>query len=115
MKVFVIDDNPLHLKMCRILLNNLGHDVTTAMSLNELQSEMSTMEKPDVALIDFRLSPGETGVDVLNYLRGSGEWVGCRMIALTADIGERSALEHAGFDKVVFKPITETLLKEIVR
>jgi len=115
MNVFVVDDNELHLKMCKILLNNLGHDVTTAVSLKALKDVVDTIETPDIVLIDFRLSPGETGVDVLNYLKTEHKWNGSRLIALTADISERTTLENAGFHDVVFKPVTEALLKEIVK
>ncbi|ADD69469.1 response regulator receiver protein [Denitrovibrio acetiphilus DSM 12809] len=114
MKVFVVDDNELHLKMCKILLNNLGYEVTTSTSLEDLQKRMDGLSEPDVALIDYRLSPGETGVDVLSYLKQNGKWQKCKLVALTADISERSMLERAGFDSVVFKPITEALLKEII-
>jgi CheY-like chemotaxis protein len=115
MKVLVIDDNGLHLKMCRILLKNLGHEVETADSMAQLKKIIPEIGHQDVVLIDYRLLPGETGVDVLEYLKKGGMWSGSKYIAVTADVGERSLLERAGFDKVVFKPITEALLKEIVR
>jgi len=114
MKVFVIDDNELHLKMCRILLQNLGHDVFVCDSLGKLKSEIGSFPEPDVALIDYRLNPGETGLDVLDFLKESRQWMSARFIAVTADVSERALLERSGFDKVVFKPITEGLLKEII-
>ncbi len=114
MNVLVIDDNELHLKMCRILLRNLGHEVTTADSLSSLKGQMKDIGTPDVALIDYRLGLGETGVDVLEYLKGSSNWLGTKYIALTADVGEKAQLERAGFDVVAFKPITEGLLKELI-
>jgi CheY-like chemotaxis protein len=115
MNVFVIDDNELHLKMCKILLNNLGHEVNTATSLDTLKDVIDTIETPDVVLIDYRLNPGETGVDVLHYLKNEHKWNGSRMVALTADISEKSTLESAGFKNIVFKPVTESLLKEIIK
>jgi len=114
MKVFVVDDNNLHLKMCRILLQNLGHDVETFESLDQLKEEAKKMVLPDILLIDYRLSPSETGLDVLNFIREMKEWRVVKTIALTADVSERAMLESAGFDQVAFKPITETLLKEII-
>ena len=114
MKVYVIDDNKLHLKMCRVLLHNLGHDVFTFESLAGLKAQINSNPPADVALIDYRLAPGETGVEVLNYLQGLKEWNRTRFVAVTADVGERTLLERSGFDSVVFKPITEAILKEIV-
>lgn len=115
MNVYVIDDNELHLKMCKILLNNLGHEVNTATSIEELKKVVDTLETPDVMLIDYRLNPGETGIDVLQYLKDEHKWNGARLIALTADVSEKSSLESAGFHNVVFKPVTEALLKEIIK
>lgn len=112
MKVFIIDDNPLHLKMCKVLLKNLGHDVSAVLSLDELKKGFGDIDEPDVALIDFRLSPGITGIDVLEFLKD--RWPTCRFIVFTADVGERANLESSGFDKVVFKPVTEALLREIL-
>ncbi|PLX67064.1 MAG: hypothetical protein C0603_10400 [Denitrovibrio sp.] len=114
MNVLVVDDNELHLKMCRILLRNLGHEVVTATSLQNLKDQMKTIGIPDVALIDYRLSTTETGVDVIEYLKGSSNWVGTKYIALTADVSERAQLDRAGFDMVAFKPISEILLKELI-
>lgn len=115
MRVYVIDDNRLHLKMCRVLLHNLGHDVITAESLDELKKLAGENQPADVALVDYRLKPGETGLDVLKFLRELDEWADSRLVAVTADVSERTMLENSGFDSVVFKPITESLLKEIVR
>jgi len=114
MNVLVVDDNELHLKMCRILLTNLGHDVFTAVSLAKVKEQCKTIAAPDAILLDYRLAPGETGVDVLNYIKKNCEWTNAKYIAVTADVSERTLLEKSGFDKVVYKPITESLLKEII-
>jgi len=113
MRILVVDDNSLHLKMCRALLQNLGHDVETAESFSEVKEKAEEMDI-DAALIDYRLTPGETGVDVLKYLKSLSNWKTAVFIAITADISEKTPLENSGFDKVVFKPVTEKLLKEII-
>lgn len=114
MRITVIDDNEPHLKMCRILLENMGCEVSTIASLKELKETVKDIEVPDMMLIDYRLNLGETGVDVLEFVKGQSLWRDVRCIALTADVGERSMLEQSGFDLVVFKPITETMLKELI-
>lgn len=113
MKILIVDDNQLHLKMCRIMLHNLGHDVVSADSLANVKKMKEN--SAEIVLIDYRLHPGETGVDVLEFLKGQKGWEDTVFMALTADVGERTQLENAGFDRVVFKPITETLLREIIR
>ncbi|MGE4266897.1 MAG: response regulator [Deferribacterales bacterium] len=115
MNVLIVDDNSLHLKMCKILLEKLKHKVDTAESVNVLKKLLPTMQQPDVALVDFRLEPGITGVDILNMLKIENKWTKTKYIALTADVAEKSNLGGAGFDGIIFKPVTETLLAETLR
>lgn len=115
MQVLIIDDNALHLKMCRILLEKLKHIVVTADSLSALKKIALTTPEPRVCLVDFRLEPGVTGVDVLNYLKSEIKWSKTKYVALTADVGEKSYLDGSGFDGVIFKPITEGLLADTLR
>jgi CheY-like chemotaxis protein len=65
--------------------------------------------------VDFRLEPGVNGVDVLNLLKTENKWSKTKYIALTADVAEKGYLGDSGFDDVIFKPVTETLLAEIIR
>lgn len=115
MNILIVDDNSLHIRMCRMLLEKMKHTVVSAMSLNELKKTSSSMIEPDVALIDFRLEPGVTGVDVFNFLKKEKKWNRTKYIALTADVGEKTNLDEAGFDNVIYKPITETQLSEILK
>ena len=113
MHVFIIDDNSLHLKMCRILLEKLSHDVTTANSMADIKKRVDSVKSPEIALVDFRLEPGVTGVDVLNFLKP--KWPATKFIALTADVGEKSYIDDSGFDGIIFKPVTESLLVDTLR
>lgn len=115
MHVLIIDDNTLHLKMCRILLEKMNHTVMTEESLDSLKKHTDGMTEPDIALVDFRLQPGVTGVDALQFLKQNTKWAKTKYLALTADVGERSYLDGSGFDDVVFKPVTESLLSDILR
>jgi CheY-like chemotaxis protein len=115
MNVLIVDDNTLHLKMCRILLEKLKHTVQTAESVSALKNGLRSMEEPDVAFVDFRLEPGVTGVDILKMLKEENKWTRTKYIALTADVAEKSHLDGAGFDGIIFKPVTETLLAETLK
>jgi len=115
MNVLIVDDNALHLKMCRILLEKLKHKVETAESVSTLKKNLQSMQEPDVALVDFRLEPGVTGVDILNLLKTGNKWTKTKYVALTADVAEKNNLDGAGFDGVIFKPVTETLLAETLK
>jgi CheY-like chemotaxis protein len=113
MKILMIDDNELHLKMGKVLLENLGHEVELINSLDNLRKASGSLSNVDIAFIDYRLAPGETGIEALDYLK-SRNGSNTKYIALTADVSEKTLLENSGFDSVVFKPITENLLREII-
>lgn len=115
MHVLIIDDNGLHLKMCRILLEKLKHQVSTADSFASLKKNIINISEPDVCLVDFRLEPGVTGVDVLHFLKSDTQWKKTKYVALTADVGEKTYLDGSGFHGVIFKPITEGLLAETLK
>lgn len=115
MNVMIIDDNKLHLKMCSLLLGKMGHTVTTVASMAELKSASSGMAEPEVALVDYRLAPGVTGIDVINYMKNTNKWIKVKCIALTADVGEQSSLHDAGFDDIIYKPVTQAQLAETLR
>ena len=101
--------------MCRILLEKMNHTATTVESLAALKKEAATMEEPKVALVDFRLEPGVTGVDVLAFLKENAKCKNTKYIALTADVREKTYLDGSGFDCVIFKPVTESLLADTLR
>jgi CheY-like chemotaxis protein len=113
MNILMVDDNELHLKMGKVLLENLGHNVILCQSLPDLKQNLDKMGKIDIAFIDYRLEPGVTGIDVLEFMK-SKKLAGTRYIAITADISEKNLLERSGFDSVAFKPVTEGMLKGLI-
>jgi len=113
MRVLIVDDNELHLKLGKILIEKMGHDVYAFSSVKELSSGLKNIPEADIALIDYRLGEGTTGVDALNLINESG-WNQIRVVALTADVSEKATLNSAGFHDVLFKPVTESLLEEII-
>jgi CheY-like chemotaxis protein len=83
--------------------------------MGNLKKSLATIKEPGMFFVDFRLEPGVNGVDVLNLLKNENKWSKTKYIALTADIAEKGYLDGAGFDDVIFKPVTEALLAEIIR
>ncbi|MCD8492399.1 MAG: response regulator [Geovibrio sp.] len=115
MKIFIIDDNGLHLKMCNFILTKLEHEVYIFDSLKKLDDfTLQNDTIPDILFIDYRLGPTETGLDVLDRVKNKYKWKSAKCIAFTADVSETSQLRAGGFDTIILKPVTENMLKEIV-
>ena len=105
-KVLVVDDDPMILRLCRIILDK--HHIP-----NEAHGDpMHVLDTPldpeiNYILLDIRL-PGISGVDLCRELRRktSGD---TKIIALTAHVlpQEKHQLIESGFDYVLTKPFRE--------
>ncbi|QAR33757.1 response regulator [Geovibrio thiophilus] len=114
MRIFIIDDNGLHLKMCNFILTKLEHEVYIFDSVKKLDDfTLQNAIIPDILFIDYRLGPSETGLDVLERVKNKYKWKSAKCIAFTADVSEASQLRASGFDSVILKPVTENMLKEV--
>jgi CheY-like chemotaxis protein len=80
MRVLVADNDPEALDLLVLDLRLEGHVVTGASSGGEALARMADFA-PDVAVLDYRMPPGPTGVDVAASARAL--WPGVRMILYT--------------------------------
>jgi two-component system, sensor histidine kinase len=72
--VVVIDDDPLVLEATNELLSSWGCQVICAQSFDEALNQLVKIRRrPDLIVCDYRLSEGETGVDVIAGLRNAFE------------------------------------------
>ena len=110
-KVMLVDDDPLILKLCSIILekHNIRHRTYT--------DPVRVLEEPldkdlRLILLDIRL-PGVNGADLCKELRKKTD-PQTRIVALTAHVmpQERNELLKNGFDQVLTKPFKESELLE---
>lgn len=80
MRVLVADNDPEALDLLVLDLRLEGHLVTGVSSGEEALARMADFA-PDVAVLDYRMPPGPTGVDVAASARAV--WPGVRMILYT--------------------------------
>jgi CheY-like chemotaxis protein len=72
--VVVIDDDPLVLEATGGLLRSWGCAVVAALSFSEALMRLAEIRRrPDMIVCDYRLSEGETGVEVIEELRSAFE------------------------------------------
>ena len=68
--VVVIDDDPLVLEATAGLLSSWGCEVVTAETYGAALDQLAGISRrPDLIICDYRLSEGNTGIDVIEGLR----------------------------------------------
>jgi CheY-like chemotaxis protein len=105
LRILVVEDNPVNLKLARNVLRSRGYRVVEAES-GEAALDYLRRETVDLILMDIQL-PGMDGLEVTRRIKQAPATADLPIIALTAHAGEadhQRALE-AGCDGYITKPI----------
>ena len=115
LRVLVIEDNPLNLKLARDTLQAQGFATLEAGTARD-GIALAREKRPDAILMDIRL-PDIDGIKALGHLRALPETRDIPVAAVTANAmkGDRERLLSAGFDDYIPKPIDVGLLPDQVR
>jgi CheY-like chemotaxis protein len=108
--ILVVDDNPINLKLLRVLLSGEGYEVRCALDAEEALATLRTF-RPGLILMDLQL-PGMDGLELTGLLKDDPATRDIVVIAVTsyAMKGDEERALAAGCDAYVAKPIdTETL------
>jgi CheY-like chemotaxis protein len=108
--ILIVDDNPVNLKLARVLLAGVGYDARTASDAEEAL-EMLRDFRPRLILMDIQL-PGMDGLELTRRLKANPETRGIVVLALTAYAmkGDDKRTLEAGCDGYISKPVdTRTL------
>ncbi|HUF59518.1 MAG TPA: response regulator [Actinomycetota bacterium] len=113
-RVLVVDDEPDVLLLCRLNLQQRGHELLEA-STGRVALELARERQPDVIVLDLML-PGMTGYEVLEILKGDEQTSDIPVLVLTAkslraDRERSHGLGAAGF---LTKPFLPSELCELV-
>lgn len=112
--VLIVDDNPVNLKLVRILLTGEGYDVRTAADAEEALQVLKE-SNPNLILMDVQL-PGIDGLELTRRLKMDPATRDIKILGLTAYAmkGDEEKILAAGCDGYIAKPIdTRTLPKMI--
>jgi two-component system, cell cycle response regulator DivK len=109
--VLIIEDNEKNMKLARDVLQAKGYQTLEAVT-GEEGVKLAKEKKPDLVLMDIQL-PGINGIDALKQIRADAKTKAIPVVALTASVTptDRSAINAAGFDAFLGKPIN---LKEFL-
>ena len=114
--ILVIEDNPLNMKLVRVLLNVAGYDVLEATDAEKGVS-LALQQKPDLILMDVQL-PGMDGFEATALIRRKEAEDGSHVpiVAMTAHAmdEDRKRCLDAGMDDYISKPIAAATLQEVV-
>jgi two-component system, cell cycle response regulator DivK len=108
-KVLVIEDDPMNMKLATLVLRNAGHMVLCAANA-EQGMLMANADQPDVILMDWEL-PGLSGTEANVLLKrnpatASIPVIACTASSMTSNKASRRGLPSStmGFDAYIQKP-----------
>jgi two-component system, cell cycle response regulator DivK len=113
--ILIVDDNPINLKLEKILLGVEGYDIRTATDAEEALKLLETFQ-PRLILMDLQL-PGMSGLELTIKLKANPKFKNVIILAITAYAmkGDKEKALAAGCDGYISKPIdTKTLPSVIV-
>lgn len=113
--ILIVDDNPLNLKLTRILLASEGYEVRTAVNAEEMAAALQSF-RPRLILMDIQL-PGIDGLDLTRRLKQDPATRDVPVVALTAYAmkGDEQRALDAGCDGYIAKPIDTRSLPDLIR
>ena len=112
--ILIVDDNPLNLKLARVLLTTEGYEVRTAAHAAEALGVLEGF-RPRLILMDIQL-PGMDGLELTRRLKADPALRGTVILALTAYAmkGDEEKALDAGCDGYIAKPMDTRTLPEIL-
>ena len=108
--ILIVDDNPVNLKLARVLLASEGYSVRTSSDAEEALDILHAFH-PRLILMDIQL-PGMDGLELTKRLKANPETRDIIILALTAYAmkGDDKKMLDAGCDGYISKPVdTRTL------
>jgi len=104
-QVLVVEDNPINLKLVRLILETAGHAVLPAPDAETALATVGSI-RPDLILMDIQL-PGMSGFEALALLKRQPHSASIPVLAVTAMAmkGDAERIAAAGFDGYVTKPL----------
>jgi CheY-like chemotaxis protein len=113
-RVLVVDDEPDVLLLCRLNLQQRGHELLEAAD-GSTAIELAREHRPDVIVLDLML-PGISGYDVLEALRRDAQTAHIPVLVLTAKslAADRERSHGLGASAFLTKPFLPNELCEMV-
>jgi CheY-like chemotaxis protein len=114
LRVLVVDDDRDGADALGLLVEELGNQVHVTYGGTKAL-EVATAFRPDLMFVDLAM-PGMDGCVLVRRFRQIPAFAQTRIVAITghADEEHKSSAIKAGFDTVLFKPVTLTAIKSVL-
>jgi two-component system cell cycle response regulator len=114
LRILVVDDEAINLKLVSRLLEMEGYEVITAQS-GEASLRLIEQTPPDLALLDVMM-PDMDGYELCRRLRQNPRTAGIPIVMLTAMVDENDRLKgiEAGADDCLPKPFNVELMRALL-
>lgn len=112
-KVFIFDDNVTILELCTDILEDLGCEVKTSPTTNNIELQVSEY-MPDLIFMDNWL-PDLSGIEATRLLKSNEDLNKIPVVYFTANSNVRELARAAGADDYIAKPFDLYDFEEIVR
>lgn len=112
--ILIIDDNPINLKLEKVLLAMEGYEIRTATDAEEALKLLETF-RPRLILMDLQL-PGMTGLELTRKLKSDPANKNIIILAVTAYAmkGDKEKALAAGCDGYITKPIDTKTMPTVI-
>lgn len=112
--ILIVDDNPINLKLEKILLSVEGYNIRTATDAEEALKILETF-KPRLIMMDLQL-PGMSGLELTHKIKDNPTFKDIVIIAVTAYAmkGDKEKALKAGCDGYITKPIDTKTLPNVI-
>jgi CheY-like chemotaxis protein len=105
MKILVIEDHPMQLKLAHHVLSEAGHEVSDAEAAEQALTAIKA-NRPQLILLDLIL-PGMDGLTLVRKLKADADTRDIHIVAITSYPEEcpKAAAMAAGCDAYLVKPV----------
>ena len=113
--ILIVDDNPVNMKLIRVLLSGEGYEVRTASNATETLDLLNGF-RPVLILMDIQL-PGIDGLELTRRLKSSPSTRDIPVLGLTAYAmkGDEERILAAGCDAYLSKLIDTRALPGVIK
>jgi two-component system, cell cycle response regulator DivK len=113
-RVLIVDDNPMNMKLARVLLTGEGYEVRSAADALEALDILKEW-RPLLILMDIQL-PGIDGLELTRRLKADSATDQIVIVGLTAYAmkGDEERILAAGCDAYIAKPIDTRTLPSVI-
>jgi two-component system cell cycle response regulator DivK len=113
--ILVVEDNPVNMRLVRLLLRAHGYQVQEASTGQDALAALQA-STPDLILLDMQL-PGLDGFTLAAMLKSDAQTRHIPVVAITAFAmkGDAERVLATGCDAYVPKPIDDAMLLEVIQ